>query len=470
MKGDSVFRLVCVFVIVWCTGNNPVLAQEAARRSEVEKWDLKKLRYATGFVTDSTKDMLKIPDYYQGKVDFVVSKKAPRIEFAPIRGLIPEFFPDDSHGYWSQWAEVTKGPNGCFYMSTGDHRVKDGHVYITEYNPEKNEQRTVVDVGKLFGWKKGQYVDGKIHGRMDIMPDGTLVAATWIGVPVTQEYLDHGWLGGYLLTYNVFTRMATSHGIPFLGDSWPYHSVDTQTGVIMAVGDLYNFMSYNVLERKLLYGGMPPDGIQWCKRATLLDEATGMLYSTDNSTKDNVLISYDQRTNRFARLACSVPPNPVTGTSSSMRAYTARRTLDGVFWCMDQQGSLFKFYPDEEKTEFVTVNWDTAGVYTTSVAISPGYRYIYYIPGSHGKSFEWGAPVVQYDIRNNSKKVIAFLHNHYHTTYGYICGGTYGIELSEDGSFLVIQMNGRFGPVSERSNFANPAIFVVHIPESERSE
>ena len=421
-------------------------------------------------VTDTSRECLTIPGYYKGKENFIVVKEPPRIDFAPIRGLIPEFFPDDNHGLWSQWAEVTKGPNGCFYMTSGDHRVKDGHVYITEYNPVKNKQRIVVDVGKLCGWKKGQYVDGKIHGRMDIMPDGTLVAATWIGVPLKQEYLDYGWCGGYLLTYNINSGMAEYLGIPFVGDSWPYHSMDTQTGVLMAVGDGYNFMAYDVRKRKLLYGGIPPDGIKWCKRATLLDEATGMLYSTDNSTAENVLVTYNQRMNRFDRLNCNVPSNPVTGKSSSMRAYTAKRTPDGVFWCMDSQGSIFTFKPDQEATEFVTVNWDTAGVYTTSVAMSPGFRYVYYIPGAHGKSFQWGAPVVQYDTRTDRKKVIAFLHPYYHKTYGYICGGTFGIELSDDGSSLVIQMNGKFGPLNVDSGFGNPAIFVVHIPESERRE
>jgi len=446
-------------------------ATEAERKEYVEKWDKKNVRYSTGVATDKSKEFIKIPADYPGKQDFTVAKAVPAVDFAPIRNLYPEFFPDDNKGIWSQWGEVTKGPNGCFYMASGDHRCKNGQVFITEYDPVKKEQRIVVDVGKICGWKKNQLVHGKIHGRMDIMQDGTLVAATWNGSSIRKEWLDNGYVkGGYVFTYNVLTGVAEYHGIPFYGDSWPYHSIDTQTGVMMAIGAENNFMTYDVRKKKLLYGGFPPNGIDWCRRATLLDERTGLLYSTDLSTKENRLICYDQRTNVFRRLACSSPPNPVTGASSRMRAYTARRTPDGAFYCMDSPGTIYKFYPDEERTELIGINWDEQGVYTTSVAMSPKFRYIYYVPGSHGGAMNLGTPVVQFDTQSNKKKVIAFLGPYYHNKYGYGTTGTFGIELSEDGSLLVIQMNGGFGEDPYKSRFEHTAIFAVHIPESERSE
>jgi hypothetical protein len=442
---------------------------EAERKARVEQYDKKHLRYATGMATATSRDFLQVPDRYKGATDFDVAKIPPTVDFAPTRGINPEFFPDDNKGLWSQWGEVTRGPNGRFYMASGDHRCKDGQVIITEYDPVKKDQRIVVDVPKACGWKKGQYVDGKIHGRMDVMPDGTLVAATWNGSPIKQDWVDHGYVrGGHLLTYNVFTGETVYHGAPFVGDSWPYHVTDTQTGVFMAIGAEDYFMAYNVKDRTLLYGGIPPMGILWCKRATLLDERTGMLYSTDQSQPDNPFISYDQRTNQFARLKCKVPLSPVTGKSGSLRAYTEERTPDNVFYCMDQAGVLFKFWPDEERTEVLGVNWDKEGVYTTSIDISPKFRYIYYVPASHGQAWQYGAPVVQYDTKMNRKKVIAFLEKHTFETYGYTIAGTYGIELSEDGSLLVIQMNGGFGP--EAGRFEHTSIFAVHIPESERVE
>jgi len=441
---------------------------EAERKARVEKWDKHHLRHSIGMVTDRSKDFIRIPDGYPGKRDFSVAKEPPTIDFAPVRGLYPEFFPEDNKGLWSQWAEVTKGPNGCFYMATGDHRCRNGQVFITEYDPAVKEQRIVVDVGKVCGWKENQLVHGKIHGRMDIMQDGTLVAATWNGSPIKQEWLDNGYVkGGYVFTYNIFTGVTDYHGIPFYGDSWPYYSVDTQTGVMMAVGAYYNFMAYDVRHRRLLYGGMPPDGIKWCLRATLLDERTGLLYSTDSSTETHRFVCYDQRTNVFRHLKCSPPPNPITGKYERLRAYTARRAPDGCFYCIGQEGTMYRFYPDEERTELLGINWDT-GVYTTSVAMDSKFRYIYFVPGSHGRSMNLGTPVVQYDIETGKKKVIAFLGPFYHEKYGYATAGTFGIELSADDSLLVIHMNGGFAPEPYKPRHEHPAIFAVHIPGSER--
>ena len=467
MKRQSVFlTLVCLLCVLIAAV--AFAETEAERKERVAKWDKLNVRYAIGVETDSSKELIKIPEGYPGKRDFVMAKKVPTVDFAPIRGLNPEFFPDDNKGIWTQWGEVTKGPNGCYYMASGDHRCKNGRVIITEYDPVKKEQRNVVDVGKICGWKENQLVHGKIHGRMDIMPDGTLVAATWNGAPIKQEWLDNGYVkGGHLLTYNIFTGVADYHGIPFYGDSWPYHSVDTQSGVIMAVGAYYNFMAYDVRKRKLLYGGMPPDGIKWCLRGMLLDKETGMVYSTDEASDTHQFVSFDQRTNNFRHLDCSPPVNKTTEKIEKIRAYTARRTPDGVFYCIDQKGGLFKFRPDDETSESMGLNWNN-GVYTTSMAMDSQFKYLYYVPGSHSNAMNLGTPVVQYNLASGEKKVIAFLGPYYHDKYGYAMSGTFGIELSLDDSLLVIQMNGGFDADPHKSKWEHPAIFSIHIPEEER--
>jgi len=471
--------LAVVSTVVLVCAIHSAGADETARKKDVETSDTHNLRHSTGVVTDQSKDMLRIPDGYTGGGDFTVAKTPPVVDFAPIRGLIPEFFPEDNVGLWSQWGEVTKGPNGRFYMATGDHRCKDGHVIITEYDPVAKEQRIVVDVGKVCGWKPGEYVDGKIHGRMDILPDGTLVAATWLGRDVKQDDLDHGYVnGGRLITYNVNTGRTVYHGIPFVGDSWPYHSIDTQTGLMVAVGNDRCFMAYNVIEDKLQYGGRVPAGMVSNPRAMLLDECTGRAYSTDtepdkvhsfeHDTSDHHFVEFNSATNAFRKLDCIVPLNPGTGLASNLRAYTTRRTPDNFFWCMDYQGTMFKFYPEQERTELVGVNWEKDGVYTSSMAMSSDCRFIYYVFSDHGHAHRWGTPVVQYNTETGERKVIAFLAPYYHKKYGYIAGGTFGLELSTDDSLLVIHMNGTFGPWSDRSAYNNCGIFAVHIPESER--
>ncbi len=308
---------------------------------------------------------------------------------------------------------------------------------------------------------------------MDILPDGTLVAATWNGYSnMKQEWFDHGYVkGGYVLTYNIYTGIAESHGIPMYGDSWPNTVVDKQTGVLLAGGRFGTFMAYDVRKKKLLYGGMPTDGITWDSRTTILDERTGMAYTTDSSSEDNQFVSYDQLTNEFRRLDCYVPKNPVTGKSVGFRAYAAQPTFDKLFYCVDSQGTIFTFSPEEEKTEFVDINWGESGIYTPSIAMSPKCRYLYYLSTGYGEQRKLNTPVIQYDIKTKQKKVIAFLAPYYEKKYGYSPTGTFGIELSEDGSLLVIHMNGGFVPNRyEMANSIYASIFAIHIPESERQE
>ncbi len=73
MKRDALMYSVFILIVLFFVAYGTILAQEAERRAEVEEWDLKNLRYATGFVTDSSRDFLKIPEYYQGKASFLHS-------------------------------------------------------------------------------------------------------------------------------------------------------------------------------------------------------------------------------------------------------------------------------------------------------------------------------------------------------------------------------------------------------------
>lgn len=469
--------LILIFCIV-AENSNGITEQQ--RKAELQEADIFNLHQTGETVSDSSLDLLKIPERYAEDSSFIVAKHMPIIDFAVITGLIPEFFPEDNKGLWSQWGEVTRGPDGMFYLASGDHRCKDARVYITQFDPVAKKQKIVVDVAETCGWKKGQFVDGKLHGRMDILDDGRLVGATWLGQSVKQEFLDNGYVpGGHVLTYNIFSGKAEYHGQPFLGDSWPYYSVDPKTGIMFAVGHEGNFMAYNVKQRKLLYGGLPPRGITWNPRAMLLDEKTTRVYGTNNPSKphsfqptkdDYYFVSFDYRSNAFRQLNCKVPANPVTGLSSDLRTYAEQRSEEGFFWSMDYQGTLFKFYPENEEVKLEGVNWGKSGVYVASLAVSPKGRYLYYLVGSHTCSHEWGGPVVQYDTKKHTRKVLAFLRDYYQEKYGYFLGGSFGVELSSDGSILVIHANGMFSEPVKGNSVGTPAVFAVHIPLSERKE
>ena len=62
-------------------------------------------------------------------------------------------------------------------------------------------------------------------------------------------------------------------------------------------------------------------------------------------------------------------------------------------------GTIFKFYPEEDRTEYVTENWGEKGYYTANLAMSPGGRYLYYLPGLSSPQGR-GIPIVQFDTHN----------------------------------------------------------------------
>ena len=65
------------------------------------------------------------------------------------------------------------------------------------------------------------------------------------------------------------------------------------------------------------------------------------------------------------------------------------------------------------------------------------------LPGAHGKAWETGTPVIQYDIAAGRQKALAFLAPTIEAQHQYVPGGTYGMKISEDGSTLCVNFNGQ---------------------------
>jgi hypothetical protein len=128
-----------------------------------------------------------------------------------------------------------------------------------------------------------------------------------------------------------------------------------------------------------------------------------------------------------------------------------------------RNGSFLRFRPAGPKgpeIESLGTTWDK-GRDTLQLALSPEGRYVYYQPKGYP------SPLVQYDVKTGRKKAIGFLQDYYFDKYGYWLGSeVYGMEISRDGSFVVIVENGTFA--GRGRSFGHPAITVVSIPESER--
>ncbi|MHB9028985.1 MAG: hypothetical protein ACYC9O_09465, partial [Candidatus Latescibacterota bacterium] len=338
------------------------------------------------------------------------------------------------------------------------------------------------DLKKIIGWKPTDYADGKLHGDPEVGPGGDMWLLSYFGPQPSEEEMNTVYRGSYILKYNVFTGKAEHYGIPLEGASWPYHIYDPDRGLFFGVSSLKGYvLAYDTKEKRVLYGGSPSQGITWYERCVMLDKDTGKIYTTDSRmvqgntladryAGDQFFASYERRNNKFTRMKAKVPPNPVIGKATACRAHTKDKDAEGAFWCMDVSGGMFKFYPEQDRTEYVTVNWGKAGKYTSQMNFSPKKRYIYYMPGADTQAYTYGTPVVQYDTKTGKKKVIVFLNDFYLNKYGYSPGGTYGIELDEKGESLFCYVNGQFTTKERGTGYGRPAIFHVHIPASERAE
>ncbi len=452
----------------------PVAAQdreftEAQRREWNREYARAGLSDGKGTVTDRTKAFVTVPKGmdrdWMGDVD--IANTPPTVDLVLVSGMEPRYFPEDNIGYWSNFGDVTLARNGKYYFGIGDHRGPSGNSYVFEYDSSSRDCRPVIDCGKLLGWDKLGVGDGKIHGELGAMADGYLWVLTyWDPMPGVKDSDYAKWPGSHLLRYDTRAGKAEDLGIPLAKAGWPYYTLDPGRGVFFAVGSEREILAYDVKRCRNIFAGMPPEGIDWWERCTMLDPVTGVFWSCTAKAPYN-LVSYDPATNVFTKHPETTPPDMGrnAGKNSVIRGYSERRTGEGFLWVNSTNGTLYKFWPDSRKTETVASLW-ADHTYVPRIVLSPDDRFIYYIANSKYTKYHH-KPFVQYDTRTGRRKVLAFLADYYFEKYGYTLGTVHGSTLSPDGSTFVAVFNGSFLPPG--TNWQDtPAVMAIHIPDVER--
>lgn len=486
------------------TMEQPVTLSETGKKKKetAERLDREGLLSTGKVVVDKDPAMLVPPQSvsrFAGN-EYVVAGEPPEVEFAivPVEPLFLGTSPVPSKsdrsnepGPWSCWCQANYDTRtGKFYSAVGDHGKYNAHIYLVEYDSAARRITCLPEINKVLGRTEAQFSEGKIHGWLDFYRSAQLdtphlwFCTYWAKYPEPdREDYATGYDGGHIMSYDVLSGDIVDYGVPLVRASWPYHRVDTDRGMMYAVGMFGEFLAWDINLQQTRYAGYLPPGMGWWERAIMIDDKTGMVYTTNRDASDTErhFIRYDPVKNRFFKLDCHMPVETRAsnrgqreGGYSPLRAQTRTRGPDGLFWCVTIGGRLFTFNPETEEITDRGYNWPGEQRYTASMDRSPGGRYVYYLPGAHGRGYLDGSPVVQYDTGNGTKKVLAFLFPYYFEQYGYTPGGTFSIKLSDDGGKLFILFNGSFVEQGEDGAegdiFGQCSAMVVNIPASERVE
>ena len=382
-----------------------------------------------------------------------VAKTAPKVEVAYLPGQTYKGNP------WSVWGDSVYA-NGKYYTAFGDHLAPQGNAFVYEFNPKTKKFRQLIDVRKLINLPDGHYTPGKIHSQLGMGRDGWLYFSTHRGSTRVTTDANH-YLGDWLLRANPDSGKSeiVVHA-PVAKHCLPTGLLDSKRLIFYAGThpgnndpDGIQFFAYDVANRKMLYNG--PNGPA---RSMIHSSSTGRVYYVPTKSNDK-LVRFDPE---------KVGPPVEIDVTANIRA-TSDETADGKVYLTSQpeKGGDAMFSVFDVKTEKIeslgVANVGQQG-YITSLDIDATGRFIYYIPGAHGGAEKDGSPVVQFDTKNRTRKVIAFLHPVVQEKAGFIPSGTYSVALSTEGDKLFVTWNSNRGT----KVWDTVTLSVIHIPASER--
>jgi len=360
---------------------------------------------APAAVVDSSAAMLEIPAVAKdAKAPFTVAQTPPLIELA----LYPEPIKHPEWGHiWSQWGDGVIGPDGRFYSAIGDHGGPDGHSYIYAYDAQERRLQLVIDQQKLLGQQQGDWGFGKIHCRLEYLDDGMLYWGTYWGNGLPADNPQEDKRYGMVVRADPRTGAGEILGTAKVPYVIPMGMVDHRAKLYYAFmcdnhWQSKGFLVFDLEARKTIYHDHEKE--ERGQRFILIAEERASAYFTvqPDGENDLWLARYDVKTNTVNLKEIRLPNDYGT-----MRAGTEHADGRGFYYIVCN-GKLARVDLQAKVAEPIGPIWDE-GEYTTALEISPGGRYIYAIPGSHGTAWQFGAPVIQYDLKTDTRKVLAFL-------------------------------------------------------------
>lgn len=451
-----------------------------------------------GVITLHDKDFLRVPDAVASAAKtlgfhFTVAATPPAVDLVFHNELPnPGVRPGNGTG-WTSWGDICVASDGSVYMGIGDHGA-DG----TRLKPGQKAEAYVF----IYRWLPGEKKLVKVASpNLVVHADGD--DPNWSKVHAgIFEGNDHNIY--FCPTFNDGQRAATmkwSKKIP-TGQIFQFDPTTNKTRVVgllppnsaTATSEYdatrnilyYNLegihknalFAFDLTTFKPVYQG--PDGMITRNRNIAIDSDGNLYYNG----QDNHLFQYNPDNHKLSDTGMVLPDLAAIRSSTSQASDGWIYASTHAALAKEKNGSgaqFIRFNPQTREVQslghdFVNIDKrgkSTLGNYTTVMVLSPDQKFVYYLPGAHGGAIHIGTPVVQYNIKTKTTKVLAFLRQVMEKTAGYVPGGTYGMAISKDGSTLYINFNGHAIDANQLPGmhpigFGLTAFAAVHVPASER--
>ncbi len=426
-----------------------------------------------GVVTIKTNRFLKIPPEVAatrddaGVAPFVVAKQPPTVDLA-LHGNLGSA--PAARRLWSSWGDICVASDGLVYVGIGDHGHDadgDARCFVYRWDPTEKTLTQIVDMNQVVKPRPGQPAWSKVHAKIDEGPDGKIYFCCTLNNGAAAGDPKYGWTkqlpGAQLYQYDPKTGKTTVFANLPPKRCTATSRYDAQRNIWwcnLEAGGGDALYGLDLTTKQVVY--QSADGVVSFNRNFAL-AADGTIHF--NGADGNIM-KLDPAAKRITQTGAAFPDAP------GMRASTRQSSHGDIFGATHKTNQLFRYRPAEKKVELLGPTWGT-GQYTTVMVLSPDERFVYYLPGSHGKAWQYGTPVVQYEIATGTRKVLAFLAPVLEAQVKYVPGGTYGVKLSADGGTLYVNFNGHAADEIRLSNmrpigFGLCSFAAIHIPKSER--